>query len=194
MALPALDPVSGRPPVGRFPATLDEVEARFVTDAQFAGSSTRRPIWDSFVLAKDLLLGAVAVPVVWLSGSFLSDRPDPADIDCTFFVSADSYAAASPADQQIVDSFVRRVAAATGGPARPAHGIPHVDSFLLPWMSDPAPSIYSPSEYTVSRGYWDDWWSRHRPPPTLSPTTAAAARVGTFPRRGYLEVELHGYT
>lgn len=193
MALPALDPVSGLPPAGRFPATLAEVDARFVTDAQFAGSSTRRLIWDSFVLAKDLLLGAVAVPVVWLSGSFLSSRPDPADIDCTFFVSLESYTAASAADQQIVDSFVRRFAAVPGGPLLPAHGIPRVDSYVLPWMSDPAPSIYTPSEYTVSRGYWDDWWSRYRSPPTLSPTTAAPARDETFPRRGYLEVELDGY-
>lgn len=129
---------------------------------------------------------------VWFGGSYTSTKIDPNDLDCTFFIGAESFLMASVDDRKIIESFQRRVPAPLPGRTVPRHGIPGVDSFAVLWMPDPAPQPDAPSlggQYVRARGYWDDWWSRYR----TSGKTDPVMREDMLPRRGYLEVILDGF-
>ena len=188
MSVPDL--VAGRLPLGRHPASLDEVESAFVGAPAYSGSTTRQGLWTEFALGLATLRSPVTVHAVWISGSFITDKLDPADIDATFLVNANQrYNHIADGDRRVVDSFLIQTDPATGERFRP-HGL-RIDSFVLDWgpyHGDPRtdPGYHG---YTMWRGYWDDFWLRERTDAKEAPFVAA----DSVPRRGYVEVSLDVY-
>lgn len=186
-----LDPSTGFPSIGRQRCTLDCVEAEFVSAPKFAGSTTRRKVWEDFEAALELLKSAVKVHAVWLAGSFISAKLDPNDIDAVFVINARDLGRRAAADQQVVASFIDRVSTGSGTVA-PKHGL-KVDSFLLHWSPIPDLDLKNNANhmiYAANRGYWDDFWCRNRTGQKYHPSTWKDA----LPSRGYLEVMVNGYT
>jgi hypothetical protein len=178
-------------PHGRHRVDIADVEGRFVLDPQFASSTTRVGIWEEFVDSLELLRSAVRVHAAWLSGSFLTSKTDPEDIDALFFVSARDYARADVAERQVVDAFVDSVPGPLGRPLR-RHGFARVDSFIHHWRPWDDPDPRGPEgrlDYCAYRGYWDDFWQRTR---KGAKTDAPTWRDG-IPARGYLEVEFDAF-
>jgi hypothetical protein len=192
MSVPALVATSAAAalPFGRHRVSIADVEDRFVTDPQFAASTTRLDIWTEFTDATALLQSAIRVHAAWLSGSFLTDKLDPSDIDVAFLVSGRDYARASVDNKKIVDSFV--LAPGPMGTRIRTSGYTKVDSYLVNWRPypdlDPARNAEH-NQYLAMRGYWDDFWQRLR---NGSKTAPATWRDG-IPVRGYLEVEFDAF-
>jgi predicted nucleotidyltransferase len=165
-----------------------DIYDRFVVAPTLADSDTRQTIWEEYLDAQALLRSAVRVHAAWLSGSFLSGKVDPKDIDVVFLISGRDYAKADVEDKQVVDSFVSTVPGPLGEPIR-AHGFARVDSFLQYWRpyDSPSPGLGQDRlEYCAYRGYWDDFWQRTRKGPKEAPPTWKDG----IPARGYLEVVL----
>ncbi|MGH3938442.1 MAG: DUF6932 family protein [Pseudonocardiaceae bacterium] len=87
--IPPLDPTTGHLPVGRFPASLYEIEDRFVDHGEFLYSKTRSKVWTGFrrYLAAwesvEGLLDRQFLRGIWIAGSFASCELNPKDIDVT---------------------------------------------------------------------------------------------------------------
>lgn len=81
--IPALDPETHRLPFSApdapIVASLEEIAERFVASAP--GRPRRERVWDAFMLWKDLADEALPGATFWLSGSFLTDRERPSDLD-----------------------------------------------------------------------------------------------------------------
>lgn len=166
-------------PHGRWACSSADVEAAFVT----GHGPERAEIWADWLTALALLKELVgSVPAAWLSGSFLSSKPVPGDIDSVFIVDTDALLAAHqalpPEDWEIV------LALTAGNGAKSQLGL-NVDSYILEWHPTPTPQSISPQEYYFYRGYWDDLWVRAKEPSNL--------RLESIPRRGYVEVLIDGY-
>lgn len=171
--------------LGRHLTTEAEIEARFVTDAQFAASTTRGQVWTDWQAATALLRAQVPVAEAWLGGSFTTTKLDPDDVDCLYVIDTAQIVAASAdlAKARIIGQFASAKAVRTATQWR-------VDTFVLAWrpVPDPQQATFEDIGYFQSRGYWDDWWLRQRMVLKGSPPT----RDDTLPRRGYLEVILDG--
>lgn len=191
MAANILDPATHAPPMGRTRVQESDVRAWFVDDPRFKTSTTRSGIWDEYELARDVVRGAVRLHAVWFSGSFISDKVDPSDIDVTFVVSARDYDRASEDDKKVVDSFQLQPRPALGGARARTSGLALVDSFLLLWRPVPPQLAMEPipASYFGFRGYWDDWWQRKATNPKGQPPHVD----DPLPRRGYLEVEFDAF-
>lgn len=180
--IPALVAKTDGLPVGRFPCEVDEVRAAFV-DA-YPTSSRRPKVWDDWLQATALLQLHVPVKVAWLGGSFFTGKLEPDDIDSVYWAEDCDIdaAAANPVSAQIITMFQRQLLKAQGV---------QVDSFLLPWRSNPEAFSRGPLDvqHYRDRGYWDDLWCRMRSGPKGSPHV----RLDSIPRRGYLEVNLDGF-
>ena len=173
MALPPLQ--NGALPHGRWVCEPGDVEAAFVHGL----APERQKIWDDWVQLTDTLRSKVGrVPAAWLSGSFLTDKPVPGDLDSVYVVDVADYQAArlDPLRQQFVTVVAMNW-------VKPLLNI-SVDSFILEWDPTPGPMRTSSPDYYSNRGYWDDLWVRQR---DLDP------RLESIPRRGYVEVILDGY-
>jgi hypothetical protein len=169
---------NGRLPLGRWPSDPDEVERTFASDPS---NIRRRETWDHWLQLTAALRSVVrAVPAAWLSGSFLTDKVDPNDLDCVYLVESSDVAAAQSSDPQTA-AFLQTVA--TGG-VRSVFGL-LIDSYILVWTPTAGVNPHgSAARYLSGRGYWDDLWSRER---------STDSRESSIPRRGYLEVILDGY-
>jgi len=186
--IPPLDPTTGHLPVGRFPATLPEIEDRFVDHEDFRGSETRPEVWGGFrhylaawALVEDQL-GRQFLRGVWLAGSFTSGELNPKDLDVTPII-----------DQEAVEGVSGRQ-----GSGRLRSLIGHREALVQEFMVEPFPlwwrrvrsSLHpdrvKPAEqdYLLHRGALDDWWGRVRSPGTVGVPREADADA----RRGYLEV------
>lgn len=174
---------------------MEEAENALVDAPMFAGSTTRKPLWDRLIqyllrfkrleeLHAAYLGGRTLVDQVWLAGSFVSAKINPNDIDLSVFVNNDPAEAlkGKPGVAWLSRAFQR-------------------SSMQRDFCLDPLEVRYRPVEhvfrthdlteddrrYFVARGSWDDWWQRlasnslSKTPPTLD--TAVAVR-------GYLEVTL----
>ncbi|MFF7127565.1 DUF6932 family protein [Streptomyces sp. NPDC008240] len=87
--MPKLDPVTGLLPPGRYAATLDEL---YTTLVQSTGSAARQEIWEEWTqhrLMVETLAGGINR--MWLGGSFVSEKPDPGDIDVTYLIQARTF-------------------------------------------------------------------------------------------------------
>lgn len=174
MALPAL--ASGSLPLGRWPATLAELEAAYV-----AGKSAKRQqIWQDWLDLTAALRDATgAVPAAWLSGSFLTNKPEPRDLDSVYLIEWPALRTMHADPQRA--AFIQAVA---GSQVKDMFGL-SVDSFIIEWWPTAGPQRQPwASRYRDERGYWDDLWSRER---------SADLRQDALPRRGYVEVILDGY-
>ncbi|MDJ0337927.1 hypothetical protein [Cryobacterium sp. PH31-O1] len=183
--IPSIDALTGHIPPGRYLATLSEVQESFATRPEF-GETIRTEIWSELVLATDALRKVVPVVSIWFSGSFVSAKSIPSDIDCTVWIESDVLVAAreSPEKSQQLAAFFK-----TGW--LKSVGL-RVDPYLGVWCQvlDPSQASHEDNKYYWSRGHWDDFWQRVR----SGPVGAAPVRVDAVPMRGYLEVEFDGYS
>lgn len=188
MPVPALSGIPGCLPLGRYLCTLDEVQAAFVDAAWAAGSSTRPEIWDHFGEARTMLtdqFGEDIVGLVWIGGSFTTDKLDPDDIDTTFLIEPKAFADLSNNQKQKLLRFGHK------NRLREKTGL-RVEPFLLVQRRVAMPfktASLNAEEigYFEKRGMWDDWWLRNcsSVDKDEEPTVADSAPV-----RGYLEVML----
>lgn len=87
--LPTLDPLTGLLPPGRYAASLDEL---YTTLVQSTGSAVRREIWKEWTDHRAMIQAlAGEVSRMWVGGSFVSNKPDPSDVDVTYLLSARLY-------------------------------------------------------------------------------------------------------
>lgn len=164
-------------PPGRYHATQSEIEAVFLT------SPRRRELWQEWQEATALLNSAVEIATAWLGGSFFTSKEEPGDIDCVYWVDAVHLTNMAPEDRTIVEAFA-------GGGSLEALGF-RVDSYLVPWVSNPThiPRGPADSTYYRGRGYWDDLWAKMR----SGSKNSQPSRLDSHPRRGYVEVTIDGY-
>lgn len=174
MPLPNLGP-DGLLPLGRWVATVDEVHGAFV-----AGKSAKRgEVWNDWLELTAALRELVHIPAAWLSGSLLSDKDEPGDVDSVYIAEwahilrlrgdADAAGFIEAVSRSRVKEYFQL----------------QVDSFILEWfpMAGTQRHRFS-SSYHQDRGYWDDLWTRQR---------SNDLRLDALPRRGYVEVILDGY-
>jgi hypothetical protein len=194
VAIPDWDQSTRHLPPGRYRATLAEIHELLVSAPAFAASETRQQVWSGFVrylaawrqvqagLAAELN-GNQLILALWLGGSFVSQKPNPSNLDLTVLV-----------DGELVESC-------HGRPGIGAlHKLTSRDKMLITFKVSPCVIQYhyfrSPfrsqivgnakvQDYVMFRGAFDDWWQRARPDdlPKAEPTRETA---GTL--RGYLEV------
>lgn len=180
--IPALDGVTGQLPVGRYPCTPLQVQARFVDVGNPDAEAIRRPIWAHWCYLTSLLREVVPVCAAWLGGGFITGKPDPADVDSVYLIrDADLDSLTDPDERRFVSLFTRPNLLKSRGY--------DVDAYVLSWRPNPevGPRDALDVAYLQTRGYWDDFWQRIRPPP-------AAPGDAALPGRGYLEVILDGFT
>ncbi len=192
-----IPPLVGQPPhlpPGRYRAALDEVLERFVDG--FPGSSTRREIWDGFVaylriwadieermrphLGDDALLS-----VVWLAGSFISEKLDPHNLDLSVMVGYDAIqkCKGKPGAKKLVELANREKMLKQFRLSPILIRYRYVQSPFRLQNLAPGPEL----DYALNRGAFDDFWQRTRPvgEPKGPPTKESGALS-----RGYLEVEV----
>lgn len=165
-------------PHGRWACSPTDIETAFVTGR----GPERAAIWQDWLRATALLKQLVGVvPAAWISGSFLSAKSVPGDIDSVFIIDT---ADLQIAQQQLGPSEWAIVLALAGGNGARTQLNLNVDSYILEWSPTPTPANNSPQDYYLRRGYWDDLWVRARD---------SDARLESIPRRGYAEVMIDGY-
>lgn len=146
----------------------------------------REKVWNDWQKATGLLQQHVPVLAAWLSGSFLTSKAQPDDIDCVYWIDYMELKTAQlrPQSAQMIEVFSKK------GQLRSLVGL-QVDTFVVAWNCCPDISSAMPdtTEYWTARGHWDDFWSRMR----SGPKGAPAVRMDALPRRGYLEVIFDGF-
>lgn len=120
---------------------------------------------------------------VWIGGSFVTSKTDPADLDVTWIVHRGDFerVRSDAKTAQMIERFAR-------SKLKPKVSI---DSYMMAYEAIPQPDMsdHVQKRYWIPRGHWDDWWQRVRQTTEgLDPTPLDAA-----PCRGYLEVILDGY-
>lgn len=161
MAIPDLLETGLLPP-GRHVATVDEVQATFVE--AFSDSTRRQAIFDSWLRHRDSLRYVLSADRQWIDGSFVTSKPEPADIDVVTFVDADEYNALPPWRQALGLSLLL---------GHNNRDFWQVDSFAVPVVADADSPEYG--AYAGQVAYWEHQWSHTRTPGE---------------EKGYLEVAL----
>jgi hypothetical protein len=165
-------------PRGRFCASMEEVEERFVDDDEFEASTTRAQVWSDFTDLIDLIRKKkVRVPAAFLGGSFVTNEPNPSDVDAALFI--DTSKISNPATLAAVKKIV--------ADPKTTPGL-QVDAFLIQWHPDGTEGGGDP-HYLPQRGRWDDFWQRK----VLKADRNPPQRTHSMPVRGYLEVIIDGY-
>jgi hypothetical protein len=184
--IPALDPATGWLPLGRFPAAITEIKSAFVDHPDFAGSNTRSTVFQHWSTVINLLNSVVPIACMWVGGSMLTNKLDPEDVDCIFWVE-DADLIAAGADP-VSNAILGKVNTA----ALKARGV-RVDAYVMAWncnLRSPQIATAAAQEYYKWRGYWDDLWARKY---SQSTKGRPSVRLDTIPRRGYLEVMVDGW-
>ncbi len=145
-------------PGGRYQATPDEIEQRFVLT--FPTSLTRKSIFDGWRRRREQLLDLIQVEQEWIDGSFVTSKRDAGDLDVAVFIDGQTFDNLPVSDRQ-------KVLALTAGPG-PLLQFGCHSFFIAVWPHTHARH----AEYLHSSGYWDRLWSRDR----------------TAPEKGYLDV------
>ena len=148
---------SGRLPLGRWPATPAEIEAAYVVGR----SDRRQEIWSHWLqLTAAMRETVTCLPAAWISGSFLTHKDEPSDIDCVYIVEAPVLLGAKVDPRKA--QFLQVVAS---NRVKDVFRL-SVDSFILEWVPSTV-GVRKPEwaqDYLRDRGYWDDLWSREKSP------------------------------
>jgi hypothetical protein len=173
--IPDLDPTSGRLPFQGadrpYGTTVDELRARYVDGTPAGGR--RSLIWDAFDVWLRLARGTLPGARLWISGSFITDKAEPSDVDVVLVVSPEHQPVLAPALDSRVRGLLTHLDVTAGQPAgnvaklQPIGGL--LDGFLCP--------AHGPELVT----YWQQAWSTEYDKMTGQPTGV---------RMGYLEVKL----
>ncbi|BBY41813.1 DUF6932 family protein [Mycolicibacterium celeriflavum] len=165
-------------PRGRFCASVEDIEKRFVADSAYEESTTREQIWSDFIDLVELIRRLrVRVPAAFVGGSFVTDKTDPSDVDAALFI--DMSRITRPDTFSEVEKIVANPKVDLGL---------KVDAFLIQWHPDGTQVGREPN-YIGQRGTWDDFWQRKVAKADRNPPQRSHA----MPVRGYLEVVLDGY-
>lgn len=158
-------------PPGRFPMTFDDIETIWTFNDH------RQELLDearTFIDAVDRL---APIHVVWIGGSYLTDKEEPSDVDMSLLISEREYLAKQAfLSHESLKDFAAKLQT-------------RVDPFTIArvYRRGPERSVHE-LNHLVSRGYWDDWWLRRRSIPPES------YDLDPNPRRGYAEVNINGYS
>ncbi|MGP9034570.1 DUF6932 family protein [Glutamicibacter nicotianae] len=185
MTISSLVQLSGSlevPSIGRRSLTLDEFANQFGPGTEFCNNERRMLIWGHFIRATEMLRSSIDVAAVWIGGSFITNKPDPNDVDAVYILNENKYSNLDVSGKQRVAGF--------GTDGWLFERSIRVDSHILGWRPHAELDHRNPAqhEYLKSRGYWDDFLQRYAED-KKSPLTEASA----IPKRGYLEVILDGY-
>ncbi|MEU0877811.1 hypothetical protein ABZ345_04365 [Lentzea sp. NPDC005914] len=187
MSVPTLELPNGMLPLGRYSCSSDEIYNYFVRGLDFFGSTTRPQIWNDWITVRDGLRQILPVYTAWISGSFVSSKLDPDDMDIVFTVDGTAY------DSLPVGMFARQaVDSLSRGRHFHEQAGKRLDTYIISWYPIPSPGPdmgTHENTYYLSRGHWDDFWQRKR----ITPKTLAPTQADCIPRRGYLEVKLDDY-
>lgn len=174
MALPPLQ--SGDLPPGRWVCSPSDVEAAFV----HGQDPIRAQIWADWQTLVGVLRQIVGhLPAAWLSGSFVTSKAVPGDLDTVFIVDVADLRRVLATNSR--DAKLLQLVASGGAKAQLNLNL---DAFVLPWDPKPGSQDDASDDYYRYRGYWDDLWVRRRDPDP---------RLDSIPRRGFLEVIVDGY-
>lgn len=175
--------VNGLLPLGRFGATLPEIEASFVAGPEWVRSTTRSSVWADWQQITSDVRSVVPVCAVWVGGSFFTDKLDPDDLDAVYII--DSRELATVQANPVLGLLAK------GSLIRSITG-QRVDTYVMTWVPDPDGQGQQPgfNDYAGWRGYWDDLWQRK----IEGAKNAQRVSADALPKRGYLEVTLDGYT
>lgn len=183
------------PAPGRTQASFDAAEQLLVHDPAFSASSTRSSLWDGLeryltrffdleARHADLLEGRDWVRCLWLGGSFVSGRVDPANIDATVCIDDRARLAlkGKPGSKWLSQAFSR-------DERKKEFGVSPLELRYRPVVSVFRSRVRDTDDqrYLQDRGGWDEWWQRRRDP---GATTGAPSLATVEAKRGYLEVTL----
>lgn len=166
-------------PLGRYLTTFEEIHERYVESVH---NSRRETIWDDFQNHIRILNTVIPICSVWISGSFVSARETPSDIDIVYILkNADIQEALKipQASAILIDisenKFMERQMAL-------------IDVYILDWTPNPLPSRPPhTTAYYELRGYWDELWSRRYT------VKGEIHSEDALIRHGYLEVIIDGF-
>lgn len=135
-------------PPGRHVATLDEIEAYFVSGAPFAAD--RALIFDALRTWKALVEQIIPVSRYWVDGGFVTLKPwaPPSDVDVTIICQESDLNSLGEREQQQLQRLLT-VVGDPGPRVAPMGGL--VDAYLTP-RSGP----------TANVPYWANWWAQVR--------------------------------
>jgi hypothetical protein len=145
-------------PPGRYPATVDEIEQRFVVT--FPTSLTRKDIFDGWRRRREELLDIIPIEQEWVDGSFVTAKRDARDLDVVVFLDGATHDALPEADRKRIRILT------VGIEPRLRFGCHSFAVAVWPLGHPHRPG------YEQASGYWDRQWSRDR----------------TAPEKGYLDV------
>ena len=157
-------------PYGRYLTTFTELEARFAPNDE-----NRTQIWRAFQEVTDILKEVYGrIVAVWFGGSFITSEQTP---HVVYLIDGDSYsrAVSEPYGQFVTHVLLRKNPAVS-------RLNPLVDAYLFPVPPTDTNIHYN---YSVSRGYWDQFWSKAR--------FEDGNDRWLYPAAGYLEVIIDGY-
>ena len=159
-------------PLGRYLATLDEIEVRFAPSTD----QNRCEIFNEFKKALELAKVAFgSICSIWIGGSFITSEENPHDIDVVFIIHENAFYTAS---RTTIGKFVLNRFMIN-------HGFGEkVDAYLL--GIHPTETLNDQSRYLNQRGYWDQFWSKSR-------FENSSDKRAMFPSAGYLEVIIDGF-
>lgn len=185
--IPAFNDETGALPLGRYKASVGDVKVQFVDAPRWSESQTRREVFEDWLQAKDMIdeVSPDLVECAWLSGSFVSTKLDPDDVDCLFVLRASAFDALSSNRMRArLLQFNRkgRIREKTGLRVEPFVMVRRVH--VAPWSKDGSVIEEARSDLAL-RGAWDDWWLRLR---STDDKAAPPIADDAHPVRGYLEV------
>lgn len=140
---------------GRFPAQMEWIQQNYVEAEEFKDSITRSEIWNDFVSSTEQLRSIIPVAWVWISGSFISSKLNPDDIDVVYWGTSDLVQNHLSIEQR----FVLQIFAENQ--VRNVTGL-RVDTRYCRWLVNPTTASLGGLEhdqYLKSRGFWDDFGS-----------------------------------
>ncbi|MFI9119021.1 DUF6932 family protein [Streptomyces bikiniensis] len=175
-----LDPNTGLLPPGRYAASLDDLYAQLVSST---GSATREAIWDEWAQHRAVMDAvAGATTRLWVGGSFVSDKPDPSDIDVTYLLRADAYDRLDRDTLSYLDDLTLRAWCVENGMRVDAHLVRLPEAMAVSQM---LPSLLTAEANESFRdiGLYDEMWQCTR-------GASGANGVPATLRRGYVEVLL----
>jgi hypothetical protein len=158
---------------GRYPFSFDQVADHW------GFNSHRQGLLSGFRKLLAEVRSVIPICAVWLSGSYLSSKDLPGDLDAALVVPVAELTNLQGNDKLLVTPLGLQLLARRINV--------RVDAYVLPWecIPHPDPNNADHGRYFIARGYWDDWWMRLR---STTPTE------GALPQRGYVEVIVDGYT
>lgn len=143
-------------PLGRHVIDADELSEHFTS---VPDTVLRAALWQEWETATAAIRGSVGpIAACWISGSFLTPKDEPKDIDCVYVIHREVLEAVlpgSPGDNLLTVMISPSLS------FRGVFGL-RVDANLLPWWPRPGVCVGSTvraERYLWMRGYWDDLWS-----------------------------------